>query len=122
MSDLTSGDVQRIVQDGLRDIRDNVQRIRDDVHRVEQRTNDLDMSQTEIREMAQELHRVLPELDRLTKWAEHDRHETQEIAMLHRNSEDIKARVQNIERGVQQLTGYLQTVVKWIENERGPKG
>ena len=77
MGDVTKDDVQRAVQDGLRDLKDNLQRIRDNVQKIEQRTNDLDNSQ-------------------------------QEIQRIRFDTADMKLRVQNIERGILQITQYLQ--------------
>lgn len=114
MSDLTKDDVQRAVQDSTRDLTSNITRIRDQVEQMSQRTNDLDESQREIRDLSQKIQQIYPQLVELTR-------NPDDLERLRTDIEDIKVRTQNIERGVQQITAYLQAQHKIDQEESGFK-
>ncbi|MEP6710320.1 MAG: hypothetical protein ABJA64_01220 [Candidatus Saccharibacteria bacterium] len=101
MADVSKDDVQRAVQDGIRDVKDNMQRVKDSVQRIEQHTNGLE--------------RVQPMVE------DFSRRSIQEFERLRSDSEDMKLRIQNIERGIQQITGYLQAQSKIVADEKGYK-
>jgi len=111
MAEVTRDDVQRAVQDGLRDVKDSMQRVLASVQRVDQRTDDLDASQREI----SELRRLAPIIEDL------NRRTVQEFDRLRLNSEDMKGRIQNMEQGIQRITEYLQAQSKAAGEEKGYK-
>lgn len=109
MGEVTRDDVYRAVQDGVREVRDNVLRMKDSVQRIDQRTNDLDSSQQQIAE----LKRLQPVMEDLNRRA------TQEFERLKVDSDDMKLRIQNIERGVVQITEYLQAQGQGTADDNG---
>jgi methyl-accepting chemotaxis protein len=88
MSDLTRDDINRAVQDNMRDLVNNVSRIKDQVERTDQQSSD---------------HNA-------------------RVDRLRQDVEDIKLRTQNIERGVQQITAYLQAEHEREQEDAGFKG
>lgn len=114
MSELTRDDINRAVQDSMRDLAANVGRIRDQVERINQRTGDLDESQREIRDLSQKIQHIYPELEKLARNAN-------ELDNLRLGLEDVKLRTQNIERGVGQITTYLQAQHKQEQEDSGFK-
>jgi short-subunit dehydrogenase involved in D-alanine esterification of teichoic acids len=112
MSDITKDDVQRAVQDSMRDMASNINRMRDQVERIDQRTNDLDESQREIRDLSQKIQQIYPQLEVLVRNAN-------ELDNLRMGIEDVKLRTQNIERGMQQITAYLQAQHQTAQQEQG---
>lgn len=111
MTEVTRDDVQRAVQEGVREIRYNMLRVKESVQRIDQRTNDLDNSQQHITE----LKRLQPVME------DFNRRSQLEFEHLRAISEDMKLRVQNIERGVQQITEYLQAQSQAVAEEKGYK-
>lgn len=101
-------DVQRAVQDGLRDIRNDLARIRDDVQKIEQRTNDLDESQREIRQLADTIMQIRPELQNVIRQLAQNGGAGDQLERVVASTNDAMLRTQNIERGVLAITQYLQ--------------
>ena len=101
-------DVQRAVQDGLRDIRNDLARIRDDVQKIEQRTNDLDDSQREIRQLADTIMQIRPELQNVIRQLAQNGGAGDQLERVVAAANDTMLRTQNVERGVLAITQYLQ--------------
>ena len=114
MSEITKDDIHRAIQDSVRDIINSLNHIRDQVERIDRRTDDLDESQREIRDLSQKIQHLYPQLEVITRGA-------REPDQLRLEVEDIKLRTQNIERGVQQITAYLQAQHQTEQEERGYK-
>ena len=119
MGELTRDDVGRAVRDALHDINNEMTRIRDAVTRVDQRTSDLDDSQREITALTQTMQQVIPTLDMLSRHAQEGSNETQEHQRMRTDVDDIKQRVQNMERGILQIVSYLQARDKIDQKEQG---
>lgn len=94
MADITRDDVRQAVRDELSNVLHSIQ---DTVERLDQRTNNFDEVQRDIRDIHQRLSAVLPGLENQARYSETN---TSSI-------NDIKLRVQNIERGMAQLVQYL---------------
>lgn len=109
MADLASrDDVQRAVQEGLRDIRNDLARIRDDVQKIEQRTNDLDDSQREIKQLADTIMQIRPELQDVIRQLAQNGGAGDQLERVVAAANDTMLRTQNVERGVLAITQYLQ--------------
>ena len=67
MAEISKGDVQQAVQDGLRDVRNDVSRIKDAVGRIDQRTDDLDRSQEEIKQLTRVMDDVHHDADKIDR-------------------------------------------------------
>lgn len=94
MADITRDDVRQAVRDELSNILNDVHYIRESNARVDQRTADLDASQQQISNMAAQMQTLSQSL-----------HMLQQIQP--RDIQDIKLRVQNIEKGVAQIVQFL---------------
>lgn len=101
MSDLTRNDIRQAVRDELSSLINDVHTIRESSSRIDQRTNDLDNSQHQINNMAAELRATAQDIQTLKQ-------------VNPRDIQDIKLRVQNIEKGIAQIVQYLQAT----EHER----
>lgn len=110
MAELTRDDVRQAVRDELSNTLNDIRTIRDMAQRVDQRTNDLDESQREIRDMYQRFQVILPKLESITN--EQQPHDIQ----------DIKLRVQNIEKGIASIVQYLQQQSSQRDADAGYKG
>ncbi len=95
MAELTRNDVRQAVHEELANLMNDIHTIRESSSRIDQRTNDLDGSQQQISNMAMEMRTAMQELQVLRQIHPHD-------------IQDIKLRVQNIEKGIAQIVQYLQ--------------
>jgi len=121
MGELTRDDVGRAVHDALHDMNNEIARIRDAVIRVDHRTNDLNDSQREISALTRTMQQVIPSLDVLTRRAQQGSSEMQEHQRMRIDIDDVKQRVQNMERGVLQIVSYLQAWDKTAQEGQGSR-
>lgn len=101
MSDLSRNDIRQAVRDEMNNLLNDIHLIRDASSRIDQRTSDLDNSQQQINHMATEMRAAFQDLQTLKQ-------------INPRDIQDIKLRVQNIEKGIAQIVQYLQST----EHER----
>lgn len=106
MSDLSRNDVRQAVREELSSLLNEVRTIRDASTRIDQRTNDLDNSQQQISYMAAEMKAAFQDL--------------QTVGQINpRDIQDIKLRVQNIEKGIAQIVQYLQSTERERSQDSG---
>jgi hypothetical protein len=94
MAEITRDDVRQAVRDELANVLNDIHYVREASARIDQRTSDLDASQQQISNMTAQLQAMSPAL-----------HALQQINP--RDIQDIKLRVQNIEKGIAQIVQFL---------------
>lgn len=104
MAEITKVDIQRAVQEAMRDIRSDVHTIKSDVAKVEQRTNDLDQSQVEIRRLVE----LAPKLDLLTK-------QMQGVASDVNRMDGLMDEIRQLKNQLQMTSDYLKQVAAYLQ-------
>lgn len=105
MADLSYGDVQRAVQDGLRNMQADVARLSGQVSTISQQSQFIDDIQALVQRLAGQLSRLEIQTRR------HDPRSEQGTAQLARDVQDLKIRFAAVERFCQDMSKYVQTQV-----------
>ncbi len=106
MSDISDESVRRTVEQALSSVRDDIARLKDSVGRVEGRL-------TEVHQVNSEVQRLIASVDQLTRGMQ----TSQDIDTIRLGVEDIRQRVFNIERGMQETVNYLRERHQQIAND-----
>lgn len=102
MAELNYYDVQRAVQDGLRNMQADVQRLQNQVSVISQQSQFID----DIQQLVQQLFTQLARLERQTQG--HNPRTELGTAQLARDVQELKIRFTAIERFCQDMSRYLQ--------------
>lgn len=102
MADLTYSDVQRAVQDGLRNMQADIQRLSGQVSSISQQSQFINETQTLVRQLSTQLAR----LERQTMG--HNPRTEMGTAQLARDVQELKARFIIIERFCVDMSKYVE--------------
>jgi len=113
MGDLNYGDVQRAVQDGLRNMQGDVQRLGNQVAIISQQSQFID----DIQHAIQLMYAQLARLENQTR--RHDPRSEQGTAQLTRDIQELKARLITVERFCLDMSKYVQLQIdKELEDKQ----
>lgn len=113
MADLSYGDVQRAVQDGLRNVQADVARLSNQVSTISQQSQLIDDIQILVQRLAGQLSR----LERQTR--RHDPRSEQGTAQMAREIQDLKVRFATVEKFCLDMSKYVQAQIdKEAENQQ----
>ena len=102
MADLSYSDVQRAVQDGLRNMQSDVQRLQNQVSIISQQSQFID----DIQAVVQQLYAQLSRIERQSQG--HNPRTELGTAQLTRDVQELKARFTAIERFCLDMSKYMQ--------------
>lgn len=106
MSEISDESVRRTVEQALSGIRDDIARLKDSVNRVDGRL-------TEVHQISGEMQHLMASVDQLARGMQ----SSQDIENMRVSVDDIRLRVLNIERGVQESTNYLRERQQQLAND-----
>ena len=102
MADIDYGQIQRSVQDAMRELRSDMQRLVNDVDEIKHRSNNDQEIDNDIREMRQRVERIEQMMQR------DDPRSDAMLKQISSDLTDIKARLANVEKFALQFSDYLQ--------------
>lgn len=105
MAELSYGDVQRAVQDGLRNMQSGFQRLTSQVSQVSQGSQQAQLDN--LQQGLQQLDAHITRLEQLMR--RHDPLTEQMTMQLARDMQDLKARFTTVEKFCQDMSRYVQT-------------
>jgi len=113
MADLSYGDVQRAVQDGLRNVQADVARLSGQVSQISQQSQLINDTQALVRQLSGQLLR----LERQSKL--HDPRSEQGTAQLAKDVQDLKIRFVIVEKFCLDMSKYVQAQIdKEVEDQQ----
>jgi mevalonate kinase len=107
MADLQYGDVQRAVQDGLRQIQSDLQRLVNDMQRAVQQIQYTDETMKMVQDIQRMLQQNQPSLDNIHRKVT-DANSDQRIALMHNDIQELKNRFSAVERFAGQMSEYIR--------------
>ena len=103
MAELSYGDVQRAVRDGLQNVQSGFQRLASQVSRGAQQQAQIDNLQQTIQQLNGTISRLEQQMRR------HDPYTEQMTTQLARDVQDLKARFVTVEKFCQDMSKYVQS-------------
>ncbi|HEX6258831.1 MAG TPA: hypothetical protein VFZ48_05100 [Candidatus Saccharimonadales bacterium] len=107
MSDLSYNDVQRAVQDGVRNVQSDVQRLVNDMSNVSQQAQLIDDISRDVQELHRFMMQLQPKIDTIERSVT-DANDDQRIMSMQNDIQELKNRFSSIERFAQQMSNYMQ--------------
>ncbi len=112
MTELSYGDVQRAVQDGLRNMQADVQRLNSQVSQISQQSQLIDRIQQTVQQLEAHVTRLSQETRR------HDPISEQATAQAARDMQDLKTRFVVVEKFCQDMSRYVQSKLEEDQEDK----
>ncbi|EDK72482.1 hypothetical protein TM7_0389 [candidate division TM7 genomosp. GTL1] len=107
MADLQYNDVQRAVQDGIRNIQGDLQRLINDMHQAVQQIQYTDETMRMVQDIQRILQHTQPAIENMHRRI-NDANSEQRIATVQNDLQELKHRFAAIERFAMQMSDYVR--------------
>lgn len=111
MSTLTESHVKSIIRDEVRDLKNELEKTRSTINNLEQRMGEIHAIQTDV-------HKILPDVQQLVSIVKNMPDERRSLGRILSGLEDIRARLQTVEKSVAYASAYAVERLK----ERADRG
>jgi len=108
MADLSYNDVQRAVQDSMRNMQSDIQRLVNDSSNIAQQAQLIDDISRDVQELHRYLTQIQPNIDTILRNVT-DANDDQRIMTMQNDIQELKNRFASVEKFAQQMSNYVQS-------------
>lgn len=106
MSDLSYNDMQRAVQDGVRNVHSDVQRVVNDVNTIVSQVQGNDAVQRSLQDVQRAMQGIQSQVDIISQ-AVTDQNSSAQINAIQSDTQELKNRLTTMEQSLQTITQYI---------------
>lgn len=106
MADLTYNDMQRAVQDGVRNVHNDVQRVVNDVNTISNQVQGNDAVQRALQDVQQSVQNIQSQIENISQ-AVNDQNTITQINTVQADTQELKMRLTSIEQSLQIVVQHI---------------